>query len=59
MVPGMPAAIAQADGKFTLEVKDLKFADSLCETATGEVWTDALTQGERSRAGLGRSCAVR
>ena len=44
MVPGMPPAVAQADGKFTLQVKELKFANSLCETAVGEVWTDALTR---------------
>jgi hypothetical protein len=58
MVPGMPPAVAQADGKFTLQVKELKFTDSLCQTATGEVWTDALTrvnvQGCRNRRRRGR-----
>ncbi len=44
MVPGMPLAIAQTDGKFTLEMKDVKFAHGLCETASGEVWTDALSK---------------
>lgn len=44
MVPGMPAAAAQADGRFSLQVKELKFSDAICETATGEVWTDALTR---------------
>lgn len=44
LVPGMPAAIAQVDGKFTLDVKDVQFADNACETASGEVWTDALTK---------------
>ena len=44
MVPGMPAAIAKEDGKFSLQVKDLQFVDSACEAANGEVWTDALTK---------------
>ncbi len=44
LVPGMPAALARSDGRFTLAVKDVKFVDSLCETASGEVWTDALTK---------------
>jgi hypothetical protein len=44
LVPGMPSALARSDGKFSLDVKDLKFVDSLCESATGEVWTDALTK---------------
>lgn len=44
MVPGMPLAIAQSDGKFTLAMKDVKFAKGLCETASGEVWTDALSK---------------
>ncbi|MEZ6031266.1 MAG: type II secretion system protein N [Hyphomonadaceae bacterium] len=43
-VPGMPTSIAHADGKFLLQVKELKFANSACETAAGEVWTDALTK---------------
>ena len=44
LVPGMPATLAQADGKFTLQVKELKFDQATCQTATGEVWTDALTK---------------
>jgi Type II secretion system (T2SS), protein N len=44
LVPGMPAAIARVDGKFSLQVKDIQFADSVCESANGEVWTDALTK---------------
>lgn len=44
MVPGMPATVAQADGKFTLQIKELKFNDAACKAATGEVWTDALTR---------------
>lgn len=43
-VPGMPASIMRADGKFTLNIKDVKFAGGLCESASGEVWTDALTK---------------
>ncbi len=43
-VPGMPQAIARTDGKFTLALKDVKFVNNLCDTASGEVWTDALTQ---------------
>lgn len=43
-VPGMPPSIARADGKFTLDIKDVKFAEGLCEAASGEVWTDALTK---------------
>lgn len=44
LVPGMPAALARSDGRFTLAVNGVKFVDSLCETASGEVWTDALTK---------------
>lgn len=44
MVPGMPTTIAAAGGKFTLNVSHVKFANSLCEDASGEVWTDALTK---------------
>lgn len=44
MVPGMPPTIAAAGGKFTLNVAHVKFANSLCEDATGEVWTDALSK---------------
>lgn len=44
LVPGMPPAAAQADGKFTLQIADLKFDNAVCESATGEVWTDALTR---------------
>lgn len=44
IVPGMPPSIARSDGKFTLAVKDVKFANTLCESASGGVWTDALTK---------------
>lgn len=44
LVPGMPAALTRSDGRFTLSVSDVKFVDSLCESASGEVWTDALTK---------------
>lgn len=43
-VPGMPPSIARTDGKFTLEIKDVTFVDSRCQSASGEVWTDALTK---------------
>lgn len=44
MVPGMPPTIAAAGGKFTLNVANVKFANNLCEDASGEVWTDALAR---------------
>lgn len=44
MVPGMPAAIAKGDGKFSLALKDVKFTEGACAEASGEVWTDALTK---------------
>lgn len=44
LVPGMPLTIANSDGRFTLEMKDVKFAKNVCEQASGEVWTDALTK---------------
>jgi len=44
LVPGMPAALADKDGKFSLQLKDVKFVDNVCETAAGEVWTDTLTK---------------
>jgi len=46
MVPGMPAAGAKGDGKFTLKVADVKFTEGACAEAKGEVWTDALTKVE-------------
>jgi len=44
LVPGMPAALARSDGRFTLAVNNVRFVDSLCESASGEVWTDALAK---------------
>ena len=44
VVPGMPPSIVRSDGKFTQAVKGVKFANTLCESASGEVWTDALTK---------------
>jgi hypothetical protein len=44
LVPGMPAALARSDGRFKLAVSNATFVDSLCETASGEVWTDALNK---------------
>jgi hypothetical protein len=44
MVRGMPPAVAAGEGKFSLDVKDLKFVKSACQSASGEVWTDALSK---------------
>jgi general secretion pathway protein N len=44
MVPGMPQVVAAGGGDFSLQVKDLKFAGDACESANGEVWTDALAK---------------
>jgi hypothetical protein len=44
LVPGMPAALARSDGRFMLAISNMTFVDSLCETASGEVWTDVLTK---------------
>jgi general secretion pathway protein N len=44
MVPGMPPVVAAGGGDFTLDVKDLKFSGNTCESASGEVWTDALAK---------------
>jgi general secretion pathway protein N len=44
MVPGMPPEVANSGGKFSLNIKDVKFAKGFCESANGEVWTDALTR---------------
>jgi hypothetical protein len=43
-VPGMPGAVAMSGGKFTLELKNLVFAHNACQSASGEVWTDALAK---------------
>jgi hypothetical protein len=43
-VPGMPGAVAMSGGKFTLELKDVTFAGDACQSASGEVWTDALAK---------------
>ena len=43
-VPGMPGVVAMSGGKFTLELKNLVFANNICQTASGEVWTDALAK---------------
>jgi hypothetical protein len=44
MVPGMPQAVAAGGGQFSLELKNLTFAGNGCQTASGEVWTDALAR---------------
>jgi hypothetical protein len=43
-VPGMPQVVATSGGDFALELRDLKFAGNVCESASGEVWTDALAK---------------
>jgi hypothetical protein len=43
-VRGMPEAVASRGGKFRLELSDLKFAGDKCQSAKGEVWTDALAK---------------
>jgi hypothetical protein len=43
-VPGMPSIIAASGGDFALELRDVKFTRDACETASGEVWTDALAR---------------
>jgi hypothetical protein len=43
-VPGMPHVIAASGGDFLLELRDVKFAGNVCETASGEVWTNALAK---------------
>ncbi len=43
-VPGMPHVVAASGGDFALELRDVKFAGNACETASGEIWTDALAK---------------
>lgn len=43
-VPGMPQVVAASGGDFALELRDVKFAGNVCESASGEVWTDALAK---------------
>jgi hypothetical protein len=40
----MPRIVASGGGDFTLELRDVKFAGDVCESASGEVWTDALAR---------------
>ncbi len=44
LVPGMPHVVALAGGDFALEIAHLRFAGEVCESASGEVWTDALAK---------------
>jgi hypothetical protein len=44
MVPGMPQVVAASGGDFSLELNDLKFSGNACESASGQVWTDALAK---------------
>jgi hypothetical protein len=43
-VPRMPQVIAASGGDFALDLREVKFAGNTCETASGEVWTDALAR---------------
>jgi hypothetical protein len=43
-VRGMPEAVASRGGKFRLELSELKFAGDKCQSAKGQVWTDALAK---------------
>ena len=43
-VRGMPEAVASRGGKFRLELSDIKFAGDVCQSAKGQVWTDALAK---------------
>jgi hypothetical protein len=43
-VPGMPHVVVAGGGDFALELRDVKFAGNVCETASGEIWTDALAK---------------
>jgi hypothetical protein len=43
-VPRMPRVIGASGGDFVLELREVKFAGDVCETASGEVWTDALAR---------------
>lgn len=48
LVPGMPDVVALGGGDFVLEVEHLRFARNVCESAQGEVWTDALAKVDLS-----------
>jgi hypothetical protein len=43
-VPRMPQVIAASGGDFALDLREVKFESNICETASGEVWTDALAR---------------
>lgn len=44
LAPGMPEVVALGGGDFALEIQHLTFAGDACESARGEVWTDALAR---------------
>lgn len=44
LVPGMPQVVGAGGGDFSLELKDLKFSGNACQSASGQVWTDALAK---------------
>ena len=44
LVPGMPSIVRSGGGDFVLDIKELKFAGDVGQSASGEVWTDALAK---------------
>lgn len=44
MIAGMPQVVAASDGQFMLEMSELLFKGEVCQSASGEVWTDALAK---------------
>jgi hypothetical protein len=45
-VPVLPARIRAANGRFTLAMSDIVFDKDVCKSASGEVWTDALSKAD-------------
>jgi hypothetical protein len=43
-VPGLPQAVRLSGGTFRLVVDEMTLGGRACETASGQVWTDALTR---------------
>jgi hypothetical protein len=44
LAPGMPEVVALGGGDFELEIAQLTFVGDVCESARGNVWTDALAR---------------
>ena len=45
-VPVLPARIRAANGRFTMAASDILFEKNACRSASGEVWTDALSKAD-------------